>query len=333
MGAVASLAHVQARSDSGIAEISPLAETCEIASRFMPYPLFSLFTGPEVLNSGCFFFNHDGVRYETFLRRGPQGRYRVHYAKRSGAEPAHFIIYLTGGPRGYVAFQPGRSFADDPVVALAKLPRTAVLAPEYLGTVNRTLYPGSDLGPAADEVVDLFRALRRLHPGARISVLGFSAGGWVALEALRRETMSVILFAPLSLSGREFLARPAGTDMPPDAASTVVRFWRQRQGARAELVEATAAEQLTAFLGDAADDDLGDFIDRIPRERHRCISVLYGADDRRINVGALARLQPRYPSLRFQSFPGFGHGPVSVEETNRFAGWIEAASRLGCPSP
>jgi hypothetical protein len=168
-------------------------------------------------------------------------------------------------------------------VRLAEQYATAVVAPAYLGTWTRSLFPGADTEAAAEEVASLIERLRSLHPRARLAVVAESAAALVAIRLLLRQSVPTVLVSPSPTSLRELVTDPRGTDLASDARSHRIRFNRYRPGTQEiEAITATAEEQVAAFAGDDYDRSLADMIRRLPPQRRDCLAIVHGTADRQI---------------------------------------------------
>jgi hypothetical protein len=323
------------QSGGGNLPLSPSAEIRALAEPTCEYQRYSIhvyntYFDPR-FRHGCGALTHKGLRIENFFHRGPHGRYRVTYVRREGEAADRFIIYLVGGPRLPTTILPHRPFESEPLVALAARHGTGVLAPEYLGTLTRSFYPGPDVPAAAEEALALIADLRTIYPRANLVVVASSAGSLVALEMLRRRSVPTVLVTPSLDDLQTLVDRVAETDLPADAASQVTHFYRYRPGSeQVEEVTATFLEQLRAFAGDDFQRDLPELFARIPTHRLACLAVVYGSLDRRVRVSRIPEIVARFPTVPVVAVPGMTHGPVDGPQAAALAVTVERVAPRRC---
>jgi len=329
------VAVVALRRDGDETALTPSAEIAALVDRPCSYERYSIhiyntYYDPRFYHE-CGALTHRGLRIENFLHRGPHGRYRVTYVKRVDEAIERFVVYIVGGPRLPTTMLPRPDFEGEPTVAFAARSGTAVLAPEYLGTLARSFFPRADVPSAADEILALIADIRGIHPRAEVLVVASSAGSLVALEMLRRRAVPAVLVTPLVDDVGSLVRRIAETDLSADAATRPVQFFRYRPGSeQVEQVTATGAEQIMAFAGDDARRDLSELIARIPPERRACLAVVYGEIDRRVLIARMPEVAARFPTIRMVAVPGMGHGPADGRQAATLAQTVERVTPRHC---
>jgi pimeloyl-ACP methyl ester carboxylesterase len=314
---------------------SPSPEIMELVDRPCRYQRYSIhvynaYYDPRFYNE-CGALIHRGIRIENFLHRGPNGRYRVTYLKRVDEAIDRFVVFIVGGPRLPTTMLPRPDFEGEPTVAFAARSGTAVLAPEYLGTLTRSFFPQADVPSAADEMLALIASIRAIHPRSEVLVVASSAGSLVALEMLRRRSVPTVLVTPLVDDVESLVRRIAETDLSADAATRPVQFFRYRPGSeQVEQVTATGAEQIVAFAGEDARRDLSELIARIPAGRHACLAIVYGDIDRRVLISRMPEVAARFPTIRMVAVPGMGHGPADGRQAAALAQTVERVTPRHC---
>lgn len=238
---------------------------------------------------------HEGVSLSVYNHQGPHGRYRVAYIKRAEASHKDFLIYLAGGPRWYVPGMEGVLSSSIPY-GLSVASDRGVVTPEYMGSIFRSLYPGNDLGPATDEVIELMARLRQVRPNARISIVASSAGADIAMSVLRRVPVPVVLNSPLLASFHGITLDASGTDWWRTNFKGKQIFNRSRpedNNGQWDQVIAPMLDAKKSFLGSAYYKDLVAKIDELPVAHRKCLRIVLGDADPRIKVSFLPKLRSK----------------------------------------
>ena len=281
--------------------------------------------------SDCGYVSHEGIRIERFDHVGPHGFYRIEYIKRENGTPDRFSIFLRGGPRSMTSGVGPLPFKIQLPVRLAEQSGTGVIAPSYLGTWTRSLYPRQDSDAAGREIADLSRQLSALHPRAQISVVAESAGSLVGLHMLAHRALPIVLVFPPAASLSELVTDPRGTDVAPAAAAQLSRFYRYRPGTEdPELVTVTSVDQLSAFAGSDYGKSLADLIGELQPQPRACIAIVYGTADRRVRNARLAEVRARFPSVPIRAMEGMGHGAADEEQAEALARTVREVMPARC---
>lgn len=311
-------------------EIEPLvAAPCDY--RRYSLELYNVYSDPNFPDLACGSLTREGIRLENFWHRGPFGRYRITYVKRSSERVRRFVIYLVGGPRLPTTLLPQRALRAEPPVALAWRRGTGVLAPDYLGTFNRSLYPRHDVPAATREVVDLIDRLNSTSPDIEVTIVASSAAALVGIGVLKLRPIPLTLLTPSPDRLSDLIEQRVPSDLPARAAARTSSFFRYRPGTtELERVTVTAAEQMQAFAGPYYEQDLATLLAGLPVSRRACVAIIYGGADRRVRIAAMPELQARFPAIPMVRMDGMEHGPISSDQAADLARTVEEFTPRRC---
>ena len=271
----------------------------------------------------CFINDADEwVRTATRVR-GPHGEIPLLVRMPPRGRPiTRIVVELVGGPHGHIEPDTG-----SPVQRLqrAMVDRGAVvISVGYLGTQSRTLYPGSDIAAAIDEVVFYVEFLRRRHPELPMTVLGKSAGGYLLAAASERlSSCHCVYLSPLlgtPNDGQRRFQRLFTRRLGPDGWTKAynepiyAHIWSDR-GPRSRFASArqlTRGEAVTNFFRGFGDTD---FAKLAFRNARGCSHLVYGLQDPRIGIERVGTL-PQSERIRVTGIAGYDHqfGPDSSSE-------------------
>lgn len=311
-------------------EISALlSRPCELRSDGLT--TIDMYFHPQIREPDCGYVEAEGWRIESLFRTGPYGEYRFAYITSRLANPEHFILYLAGGPRQQAVGFSRNPLNSLPAVRLAADLRTAVIAPDYLGTAFRSRYPEADVPAAAEEMVELITRLRTIHPNARVTVVSVSAGALVALRMLHSAAIPTVLVVPSPESLERLLLQPAGTDLPANAATRTSRFYRLLSDSPdRQLVAATMFDQMRAFAGEDFGKSLSELISAVPAHNRSCLSIVYATADRRVRNAELVTVREAHPVIPVVAVEGLGHAPRNAGEAELLTDAITSAIPTSC---
>lgn len=283
---------------------------------------------PNYVGSGCGFSRQGALRMEMRSFIGPHGPVPFTYIRQRGSTPRRFLVRLIGGPRETTF----RVWFPEPRYRFPEVEDqdVGVIIPAYLGTGDRSHYPSSDVGPAAEEVVGMIQRLRWSNPKAEIAVVAESAGALVGLEVARRIRIPLVLVAPSPTSLQDLFTRPAGTDMPLNVATQIVHFVRVGPSGRSEVMRVPLLDSVSTFAGADFDLDLVALIERLPPPSRACLAIVHGAEDRRVHVREMSRVRARFPTIPIRALPGMDHAPRNLEELTTFREAIRRATPEYC---
>lgn len=272
---------------------------------------------------------------ESIIHNGPHGDYRVVVLQTRKFDSPDFIVYVAGGPRQFTIGLRHVGADEEPYpllpLALARETSSNLIVPDYLGTAMRSLYPGTDLGAAADEIIALIQRVKQSVPNARVVVVGASAGSLVAMEVLSRIRVPTVLVSPSPTSLSELLMSPTGTDIPINAAEMLVSFYAYTSAGERRRVTATNLDQFSAFAGEDFLKDLPQLIWEIPAGNRHCLGIVHGDRDRRVKIELLQSVRDRFSHVPILTLTGVGHEPVTTAQARDMSRAVEDVAAQICP--
>lgn len=293
------------------------------------YSSMFYFARSEVENT-CLVAEERDLILESFFRLGIIGEYRVVYTKLLNQPIEGFAILLRGGPRSY-SFNTDKRFYSELVYALPSTANFGVLAPDYMGTQFRSVYPNSDLAIAATEIIQLSAAIEALHSDLSRVIVAESAGAFVALQMLKDVPVPTVLISPLVTSFDDLLTDPSGTDLESSDPEKLRSFYRYVPGTtRREKVSVPADDQIRAFAGAVYGKDLATLINELPKSRRACLAIIFGSEDKRVKIWKVPEFRAKVPDIPIRMIEGMGHGPESPEEAAVLARTVREMMPTSC---
>lgn len=272
------------------------------------------YLGRTVDKYPCPWYWLDDVRLKFGYYDGPNGEFRFVEAKANDAGKV-IIVFLVGGPRASVLSTKPEVERSLYEIAYARNFSAKVVIPEYLGTGLRSLYPRSDILPAAKEVGSLISALKLSYPDHRIMLVTHSAGAYVGLAVLRQQRVETVLISPPIDSMRDMMLHLDEHGFPGVSPKQMKQFGVLKDG-RPIATEATEEQQAQAFAGAVFGQTLADQLRSLPPRRLSCLKIVVGSQDPNIGVAGFNSLRREFPAVHTQWVNGLAHVPVGSQAVN-----------------
>jgi pimeloyl-ACP methyl ester carboxylesterase len=233
------------------------------------------------------------------------------------------LVYLVGGPGDILLSQLTMSPGDEVTLSVAR-GGYAVVYLGYYGTNFGSLFPQSDLFPAAEQVAHYIRMLKG-RSNFPVAIAGVSAGASVGYLASRSfHDVPVLLLSPPLASVRE-LVTTGGLSVSDPNTPVVVRQRRlgDRLAAPPVAIKTVRQYRMSAFFGETYAHPLSELLTRYPTQSRIRPLLIVGNKDSRIGLDHLPAFRRNAPHVTVKVIKGFGHGPSNHKQARKLAAAIK----------
>ena len=245
-----------------------------------------------VPSSQCYHAVDQGVSFKSRIFRSSNGRMPVSVVVNESVELKEIVFEIIGGPGQSVWHRRPDEWAS---MARDANRGVAWVTPSYVGTNQRSVYPESDLPRAIDELGNYLNFLQRNNPGVRITVVGYSTGGFLAaLLVKKRPQQAAILLAPAIQSPDKIFH-----ELTKHTTRKREEQWFNivRSDATGELVRRIVVSRLDfapIFFGAYYRTGLAELLQNV---KPRCTVLVYGILDDRIGTHLIVAFKRIVPSV------------------------------------